>query len=67
MKSFLLTQDFGKDTAKALRIADQFKNVEMKSSNKLEGNKIKVEMNMNSNFSNKNIILQTLDLIDYMN
>lgn len=67
IKSYMLVEDFGRDTAKALRVADQFRNIEMKSSNKFDGNKMTVEMNMNSNFSNKNIILQTLDLIDYMN
>jgi signal peptidase I len=67
IKSYMLVEDFGRDTAKALRVADQFRNIEMKSSNKLDGNTMKVEMNLNSNFSNKNIILQTLDLIDYMN
>lgn len=67
IKSYMLVEDFGKDTAKALRFADQFKNIEMKSSNKLEGNKMKIEMNMHSSFSNKNIILQALDLFDYMN
>lgn len=66
IKSYMLVEDFGRDTAKALRFADQFRNIEMKSSNKLDGNKMKVEINMNSNFSNKNILLQTLDLIDYM-
>jgi hypothetical protein len=66
IKSYMLVEDFGRDTAKALRFADQFRNIEMKSSNKLDGNKMKVEMNLNSNFSNKNILLQTLDLIDYM-
>ena len=66
IKSYMLVEDFGRDTAKALRVADQFRNIEMKSSNKFDGNKMTVEMNMNSNFSNKNIILQTLDLIDYM-
>lgn len=66
VKSYMLVEDFGRETSKALRFADQFRNIEMKSSNKVQGNKMKVEMNLNSNFSNKNIILQTLDLIDYM-
>jgi len=66
IKSYMLVEDFGRETEKALRVADQFRNIEMKSSNKLDGNKMTLEMNMNSNFSNKNIILQTLDLIDYM-
>ena len=67
MKSMLMTEDFGKDTEKMLKVSNQFKNIEFKSSNKIKGNKMKVEMEMNSNFSDKNIILQTLDLVDYLN
>ena len=48
-------------------LQNQFKNIEFKSSNRINDNKMKVEMEMNSNFSDKNIILQTLDLIDYLN
>lgn len=58
---------FGKETEKLLKISNQFKNIAFKSSNKLDGNKMKVEMEMNSNFSDKNIILQTLDLVDFLN
>ena len=67
MKSLMMNQDFGKDTEKMLKVSNQFKNIEFKSSNKLKDNKMKVEMEMNSNFSNQNIILQTLDLVDYLN
>jgi len=67
MKSLLMHQDFGKDTEKILKMSDQFKNIEFKSSNKIEDNKTKINMEMNSNFSDKNIILQTLDLIEYLN
>ena len=66
MKSLLMNQDLGKDTEKILKMSDQFKNIEFKSSNKIEDNKTKINMEMNSNFSDKNIILQTLDLIDYL-
>lgn len=67
IKSMLMSEDFGKDTEKMLKVSNQFKNIEFKSSNKIKGNKMKVEMEMNSNFSDKNIILQTLDLVDYLN
>lgn len=67
MKSMLMSENFGKDTEKMLKVSNQFKNIEFKSSNKIKGNKMKVEMEMNSNFSDKNIILQTLDLVDYLN
>jgi hypothetical protein len=62
-----MSENFGKDTEKMLKVSNQFKNIEFKSSNKIKGNKMKVEMEMNSNFSDKNIILQTLDLVDYLN
>lgn len=67
MKSMLMSENFGKDSEKMLKVSNQFKNIEFKSSNKIKGNKMKVEMEMNSNFSDKNIILQTLDLVDYLN
>ena len=67
MKSMLMSENFGKDNEKMLKVSNQFKNIEFKSSNKIKGNKMKVEMEMNSNFSDKNIILQTLDLVDYLN
>lgn len=67
MKSLLMSEDFGKETEKMLKMSNQFKNIEFKSSNKMKGNTMKVEMEMNSNFSDKNIILQTLDLVDYLN
>jgi hypothetical protein len=67
MKSMLMSENFGKDTEKMLKVSNQFKNIEFKSSNKIKVNKMKVEMEINSNFSDKNIILQTLDLVDYLN
>ena len=67
VKSMLMSQDFGKETEKMLKVSNQFKNVEFKSSKKLKDNKMKLEMTVNSNFSNKNIVIQTLDLIDYLN
>lgn len=66
MKSYLLNQDLGSNTAKMLKVSNQFKNIQFKSSKKLKENKVKLEMEMNSNFSDKNIIIQALDLIGYL-
>lgn len=66
IKAYMQTEELGKNTAKALRVSDQFKNIELKSSNKISGNKMKMDINLISNFSNQNIILQSLDLIDYV-
>lgn len=65
-KSYLLNQDFGNDTAKMVRLGNQFKNMEFKASNKLNNHIMKLEMDINSNFSNENIVLQMLDLIDFL-
>lgn len=65
-KAYLLNQDLGSDTAKMIRFGNQFKNMEFKASNKLNNHIMKLEMEINSNFSNENIMLQTLDLIDFL-
>ena len=65
-KAYLLNQDLGSDTAKMIRLGNQFKNMEFKASNKLNNHIMKLEMEINYNFSNENIILQTLDLIDFL-
>lgn len=65
-KAYLLNKDLGSDTAKMIRLGNQFKNMEFKASNKLNNHIMKLEMEINSNFSNENIILQTLDLIDFL-
>ena len=64
-KSYVMSLDLGSDTAKMNRLANQFKNMEFKASNKIKNNVMNLEMEMNSNFSNENIVLQTLDLIDF--
>ncbi|WP_291137222.1 hypothetical protein [Flavobacterium sp. UBA7663] len=66
-KAYLLNQDLGSDTAKMIRFGNQFKNMEFKASNKINNHIMKLEMEINSNFSNENIVLQTLDLIDFFN
>ena len=60
-----MSLDLGSDTAKMNRLANQFKNMEFKASNKIKNHIMNLEMEMNSNFSNENIVLQTLDLIDF--
>ncbi|CAM3960244.1 MULTISPECIES: hypothetical protein [Flavobacterium] len=64
---YVTNEDFGKDTTKMLKVSQQFEKVEMKSSKKLKNNKQSVEMILHSSNSDKNIILQTLDLVDFLN
>ena len=65
-KAYVLNLDLGNDTAKMIRLGNQFKNMEFKASNKLKNRIMNLEMEMNSNFSNENIVLQMLDLIDFL-
>lgn len=65
-KAYVLNLDLGSDTAKMIRLGNQFKNMEFKASNKINNGIMNLEMEMNSNFSNENIVLQTLDLIDFL-
>lgn len=46
------------------RMAQQFNDVTLYSAKKLIDNKLKFELKLNSNKTDKNIILQTLDLVD---
>jgi hypothetical protein len=46
------------------RMAQQFSDVTLYSSKKLVDNKLKFELKLNSNKADKNIILQTLDLVE---
>jgi hypothetical protein len=61
------TEDKEKDKEKVTKASKQFKNIEFKSSKKLKNNKMKFEMEFNSNYSDKNIILQSLDLFSSLN
>ena len=61
------TEGKEKDTEKITKASKQFKNIEFKSSKKLKNNKMKFEMEFNSNYSDKNIILQSLDLFSSLN
>lgn len=64
---YVSNEDFGKDTTKMLKVSQQFEKVAMKSSKKMKDNKQSIEMILHSSNSDKNIILQTLDLIDFLN
>ena len=66
MNTFLVNQNLGKDQEKMLKFSNQFKNIKCNSSNKITDNKMNFEMEFNSNFSDKNIILQTLDLVKFL-
>jgi hypothetical protein len=46
---------------------NRFKNIHFTSSNKLKDNKNILQMEINSNYSDKNVILQTLDLLSLLN
>lgn len=61
------TEGKEKDKEKVTKASKQFKNIEFKSSKKLKNNKMKFEMEFNSNYSDKNIILQSLDLFSSLN
>lgn len=67
IKSLIKTEGAAKDVEKLTKVSQQFKNLQFKSSKKLKDNKIKFEMEFNSNFNDKNIILQSLDLFSYLN
>ncbi|MGX7667776.1 hypothetical protein [Flavobacterium pedocola] len=55
-----------KEADKMAKISNQFKNLQFKSSKKLKENKMKFEIELNSNFSDQNIILQALDFFTYL-
>lgn len=67
IKSLMKTEGAAKDVEKLTKVSQQFKNLQFKSSKKLKDNKIKFEMEFNSNFNDKNIIIQSLDLFSYLN
>ncbi|WP_130734781.1 hypothetical protein [Flavobacterium sp. J27] len=61
----LVTQlGLGKEKGK---ISEQFESIHFNSSKKIENNKMQIEMSLHSSVSDKNIILQTLDLISIIN
>ncbi|HKX85316.1 MAG TPA: hypothetical protein VJL37_01500, partial [Flavobacterium sp.] len=67
IKSLIKNEGAAKDVEKLTKVSQQFKNLQFKSSKKLKDNKIKFEMEFNSNFNDKNIIIQSLDLFSYLN
>lgn len=54
----------GKDSEKLKRLSEQFSDIVMQSPKKLIDNKLKFELKLNAAKSDKNIILQTLDLAE---
>lgn len=66
VKSYLMSADFGKDTASILKLSNQFKNIQFNASKKLHGNTMKIEAEFNATSTEKNIIIQTLDLVEYL-
>ena len=66
MNSYFLNQNLGKDQEKMMKLSNQFKNIKCYSSNKISDNKMTFEMELNSNFNDKNIIIQTLDLVKFL-
>lgn len=67
LENMIKTEETTKDLEKITKVSKQFKNLEFKSSKKLKKNKMKFEMEFNSNYADKNIILQSLDLFSYLN
>ena len=66
IKSSVTEETKDADKTKMLKVAEQFQNVNFSSSKKLVKNKLFFEMNVTSSKNDKNIILQTLDLIDLL-
>jgi hypothetical protein len=54
----------GKDSEKLKRLSEQFSDIAIQSPKKLIDNKLKFELKLNASKSDKNIILQTLDLVE---
>ncbi|WP_202700763.1 hypothetical protein [Flavobacterium sp. UGB4466] len=54
----------GKDSEKLKRLSEQFSDIAVQSPKKLIDNKLKFELKLNALKSDKNIILQTLDLAE---
>lgn len=66
VKNYLMSADFGNDTASILKLSNQFKNIQFNASKKLHGNTMKIEAEFNATSTEKNIIIQTLDLVEYL-
>lgn len=66
IKSSITEDTKDADKTKMLKVAEEFQNVNFSSSKKIVKNKLFFEMNVESSKNDKNIILQTLDLIDFL-
>lgn len=67
LNRFINYDDFGSKKDSYITSFNRFKNIHFNSSNKLKNNKNYLQMEINSNYSDKNVILQTLDLLLLMN
>lgn len=67
LNRFINYDDFGSKKDSYITSFNRFKNIHFNSSNKLKNNKNYLQMEINSNYSDKNVIMQTLDLLLLMN
>ncbi|CAM3814525.1 hypothetical protein FLBR109950_02865 [Flavobacterium branchiophilum] len=67
IKQIIKKQDFGSNTANVLQWSNQFKDLQVVAPKKVSQNSMSFDMELHSNHTNKNIILQTLDLMSYLN
>ncbi len=66
VKSYMMNEDFGRDTESILKLSNQFKNIRFNASKKIKNNTMKLEAEFNATSTEKNIIIQTLDLVEYL-
>ncbi|NHN25637.1 DUF4836 family protein [Flavobacterium jejuense] len=66
MEKYASKENLGKDASKMRKVSQQFEKIDFKSSKKMENNKLQFEMSLHSSSSDKNIILQTLDLVTFL-
>ena len=67
MEKYIPKENLEKDDSKMTKISEQFEKIDFKSSKKMENNMLQFEMSLQSSNSDKNIILQTLDLVSFLN
>lgn len=67
IEKYASKENLGKDASKMIKISQQFEKIDFKSSKKMENNRLQFEMSLHSTSSDKNIIIQTLDLISFLN
>ena len=67
MAQLAIKEQSNKEKDKMNKVSEQFEALQFKSSKKIENNKLQIEMSLHSSAADKNIILQTLDLISILN